>query len=122
MSERQVFKTTCRMHGGDIELMVRPEDVEEYQRGSSRHVQDIFDYLTAAEREMFLSGFCGECWVKLFPPLPPLEVGERVWYDDNPGTVQAVNEGGTVVDWDNGERSTVSRSDLLTNAEYEEDE
>lgn len=46
--------------------------------------------------------------------------GERVWYDDNPGTLVSVDGPRAVVDWEGGGRSTVSRSDLLTNAEYEE--
>lgn len=44
----------------------------------------------------------------------------RVWYDDNPG--QLLSTEGTVatVAWEGGGTSTVSRSDLLTDAEYEE--
>lgn len=30
-------------------------------------VQDAFPELTADERELLISGTCGECWDKLFP-------------------------------------------------------
>lgn len=49
-----------------------------------------------------------------------LSVGQRVWYDDNCGKVEAINPADTRVDveWGNGSRSTVDRSDLLTHSEY----
>lgn len=50
-----------------------------------------------------------------------IEQGEVVWYDDSPGrVVEEDGRGSVTVDWDHGGRSTVSRSDLLTNAEYTE--
>ena len=32
------------------------------------HIQDIFPYLSPAERELILSGICDSCWDKLFSP------------------------------------------------------
>jgi len=29
--------------------------------------QDVFPYLSGAERELLISGYCGDCWNLLFP-------------------------------------------------------
>jgi hypothetical protein len=47
-------------------LIVTAEGVEKRRHGA--HVQDAFPELSAAEREMFISGICGKCWDLLFPP------------------------------------------------------
>lgn len=33
---------------------------------SHEHVQDIFSYLTAPEREIILTGICPKCWDEIF--------------------------------------------------------
>lgn len=79
---RIVHTATCQACHKDIEIKVRPQDVEEYQSGGARPVQLIFNYLTPAERELFLSGLCGKCWSTVFPPEPEEDRGEPVgWYD-----------------------------------------
>lgn len=35
-------------------------------RTSNEHIQDILPNLTDAEREMFISGVCPDCWKMLF--------------------------------------------------------
>ena len=50
-----------------IVLVVEGADWEEWIGGmTDRHVQDIFHYLTAAERELLISGYCGDCWSLIF--------------------------------------------------------
>ncbi len=55
-----------------IALRLDPEDLERH-REQGVFVQDAFvdragaPYLTAAERELFLSECCGECWDRLCP-------------------------------------------------------
>lgn len=44
------------------------DDLYDWLSGYS-HIQDILNYLTAGERELLLSGTCGECFDKMFPPL-----------------------------------------------------
>lgn len=79
---RIVHTAACQVCHKDIEIKVRPQDVEEYQSGNSRPLQVIFDYLTPSEREMFRSGTCGKCWAAIFPPEPEEDRGEPVgWYD-----------------------------------------
>lgn len=113
MTERQPFKAKCQMHGGEITLMVRPEDVEEFYGNSRRHIQDIFDYLTPAEREMFQSGICGECWSRLFPPDQEGPDGDPIEWADLPTWVKGACDRGDrelavwkSLDWRKGDEET----------------
>lgn len=58
----------CKRCKEEKHLAVRGEDYAAYQAGGV-FVQRAFPYLTAAEREMFVSGMCGECWDSLFGEL-----------------------------------------------------
>ena len=52
---------------GQVHLTtVEAEDLERWANNDG-HIQDIFPYLTPAQRELFLSGICGDCFDKLFP-------------------------------------------------------
>lgn len=57
----------CVDCGEDVSMFVRPEDAEQFRAGAG-YVQDIFPYLTPAERELLISGACGPCFAKMFPP------------------------------------------------------
>lgn len=56
----------CRHCGEPICIEVYRKDWAEWNSPDRRHIQEIFPYLTAAEREMFLSRICGECWTEMF--------------------------------------------------------
>lgn len=56
----------CKMCGKDHELKVYEEDYREYTSSNRRHIQEIFPYLTPAERELLISFTCEECWHKMF--------------------------------------------------------
>jgi hypothetical protein len=58
----------CKMCGRIYTIMYNREDMVSWLSGSG-FIQDIMDYLTPAERELLLSGTCGECFDTLFPPL-----------------------------------------------------
>lgn len=62
-------KATRRCHVclKDVSVFVRPEDFEAFVRGEG-YIQDLFPYLSAAERELLLSGTCGPCFEAIFPP------------------------------------------------------
>jgi hypothetical protein len=62
--EKQILKTTCSMCGKEVKVEVNKEDLKKYQEGI--HIQDAFPYLTADEREVFISGICGECFDRMF--------------------------------------------------------
>lgn len=48
-------------------IMVDEEDVERHRSGAL--AQSAFPYLAPPVREMFISGTCGACWTKMFPPM-----------------------------------------------------
>lgn len=49
-----------------VVLKVREEDYNRYLSPNRPNVQDIFPYLTPAEREMLLSQTCNVCWQEMF--------------------------------------------------------
>jgi hypothetical protein len=55
------------------QVKVRKQDLAAFERGES-YVQNLFPYLNANERELFISRICGQCWDRLFP--------EEEEYDD----------------------------------------
>lgn len=64
------LKVQCRMCRKTHSLAVGIEDYLIFDMPNRPHIQDIFPYLTPAERELLISGICGECWEKMFPPEP----------------------------------------------------
>ena len=69
MNERTLEITvSCHLCGKEFKLKVRPEDYVTYRCSPDRpYIQDIFPYLTSAERELLISNTCQECWDKMFP-------------------------------------------------------
>ena len=45
-------------------LMVVPADLSKWQNGEL--IQNAMPYLTPDERELLISGTCGDCWKKMF--------------------------------------------------------
>lgn len=39
------------------------------KRQEGRSIQECFPEMSASEREMFISGICGDCWDKMFGEL-----------------------------------------------------
>lgn len=67
MSERNYeMQVSCRMCRKTHPLKVRVEDYLTFDSPDRPHIQDIFPYLTPAERELLISGTCEECWNKMF--------------------------------------------------------
>ena len=58
---------TCPICGKDWEVEVKSSDYMRYMSGA--YVQDAFPYLSANERELLISGICGECY-------------DAMWLDD----------------------------------------
>ncbi len=56
---------TCRLCGKVYTVTVEKSDYEKYQSGES-YIQDIFPYLSPADRELLISQTCDECWHKMF--------------------------------------------------------
>ena len=67
MNERNhEIKVTCRVCKKEYTLKVRFEDYLRFDSPYRPHIQDIFPYLTPAERELLISQTCNECWHKIF--------------------------------------------------------
>jgi hypothetical protein len=58
----------CGQCGRGFTMMANEIDVHHWNDGA--FIQDVLGYLTADERELFISGTCGECFDKMFPPDP----------------------------------------------------
>ena len=61
--EVHVYCTVCRE---EQTLLVNRDDWEMFNSPNRPYIQDIFPYLTPAERELLISGMCSKCWNKLF--------------------------------------------------------
>lgn len=51
---------TCRECKRSFDISVNPEDVKNWKNGML--IQQAMPYLTADERELLISGTCGECF------------------------------------------------------------
>ena len=60
------IRVTCVHCKREFVLKVRVEDYLLYDMPNRPHIQDIFPYLTPAERELLISNTCNECWQKMF--------------------------------------------------------
>ena len=56
----------CTCCGTPQEIEVFEEDFKEYSSANRRHVQQIFPYVPADKREMFISGVCPKCWELMY--------------------------------------------------------
>tara|TARA_E500000178_G_C16353467_1_gene458536 strand:+ start:266 stop:415 length:150 start_codon:yes stop_codon:yes gene_type:complete len=45
--------------------MINPEDMLLWQAGEG-YIQDIFSYLSSAERELIISQTCDDCWKSMY--------------------------------------------------------
>ena len=59
-----IVTTVCPFCNEEHDVLVNEQDYLAWQRGSL--AQDIFDYLSASEREMLISGICPDCWDGMF--------------------------------------------------------
>lgn len=60
------IRVTCDHCKREYVLKVRVEDYLLYDMPNRPHIQDIFPYLTPAERELLISHTCEACWNKMF--------------------------------------------------------
>lgn len=58
------IEITCRVCKKPAIIEINDEDLKAYQAGGK--VQNVFPYLSASEREMFITQYCGECWDEIF--------------------------------------------------------
>ena len=61
-----VLDVPCKHCGITYQILADREDVDSWLSGSG-YIQDILAYLSAAERELLISGTCDDCWKQMFP-------------------------------------------------------
>jgi hypothetical protein len=54
----------CPDCGSQESIEVKGPDLYRYNQGG--HVQDVFPYLSPAQRERLITGVCGPCFEKMF--------------------------------------------------------
>ena len=60
------FGRTCQFCQVDHVVMADQMDVANWENGAL--IQDALPYLSADDRELLISGTCGACYDKMFPP------------------------------------------------------
>ena len=60
------FGVDCRKCGTSHSVMANEADVAHWQEGNL--IQNVMPYLTVNDRELLISGTCGDCFDKMFPP------------------------------------------------------
>lgn len=63
-----ICEAFCKHCGAEYILTVNKSDMYDWYSGSLP-IQQALHYLSASERELILSGTCGDCFDKMFPPL-----------------------------------------------------
>lgn len=58
------LKATCRLCETDYTFMVNEDDLRDWQGGQL--IQRVMPYLNASERELLISGTCGDCFDRMF--------------------------------------------------------
>ena len=61
---RMILSVTCPLCGKKTLIEVKREDLMKWEHGEN--VQTTFPYLSPAEREMFITGICDDCWTDMF--------------------------------------------------------
>ena len=62
--KRFPFKLTCCECHRETTIKANPYDVAAWRKGQP--IQQAMPYLTADQRELFISGICGKCYDELF--------------------------------------------------------
>lgn len=68
LHEGERTKVFCVECAECYNLPVTTEQLTRWQNGEL--IQRVMPELTKADRELFLSGICGSCWISLFGILP----------------------------------------------------
>lgn len=63
---KKPYYITCHLCHREHIVLANPIDVDDWL-GQTKYIQDALAYLTAGERELFISGTCDDCWKKLYP-------------------------------------------------------
>ena len=65
IGDQVIITVTCPKCKNDITIMVKLGDWLDFLN-RKKLIQHCFPYLTTDQRELLMSGICGECWNKVF--------------------------------------------------------
>lgn len=66
MDEKMEMGCKCSLCRKIVYLEATVAQWEEYHSPNRRHIQEIFPEMSASNRELLISGICGECFDSLF--------------------------------------------------------
>jgi len=61
-----VLAVQCSMCAADHVIFVKMHDYIEWKNGAG-FIQDLMHYLSNGDRELLISGICGQCFDSMFP-------------------------------------------------------
>lgn len=64
MSDKAIIIKDCERCGTVHELVVQKSDIRRVVDGM--HIQEAMPYLTSNQRELMISGICGDCFDEIF--------------------------------------------------------
>ncbi len=62
---QDAYPARCKYCTTEYVIIADREDIEAWLSGD-KYIQDCLAYLTAAERELLISGTCDNCWKSMF--------------------------------------------------------
>ena len=65
-TDQTVYRIRCQLCDKEQSIIADKNDILAWMTGE-KYIQDALSYLSAADREMFISNTCGDCWDKLYP-------------------------------------------------------
>jgi len=65
MSEKVPFDVDCKYCSKSYVIKANKDDMDSWLNGEG-YIQDILAYLSAADRELLISGTCDDCWNNMF--------------------------------------------------------
>lgn len=65
MTLNDTVHVECRTCGKVCSIQCDKEDLSKWRNGEG-YIQDLLHYLSAAQRELLISGTCGECFDEMF--------------------------------------------------------
>ena len=64
MDEKKLYKLKCIKCDEAKQLEIYPDDLRRWKEGEL--IQNAIPYLNSSQRELLISGICGECFDKIF--------------------------------------------------------
>lgn len=81
MTAKETVTVPCRICQKKYTLTVWPDKFQQWQEGNG-YIQDLLSDLSAAERELLISGTCGVCFDEMFGTDDDDDEEEDDWDDD----------------------------------------